>query len=122
MGKLGDIQPGLLTGWQMPLMKLNILSDLHLSCGALEIPRNDADIVILAGDIARPKEAVSWASGFAKPVLYVAGNREVYGASIVGASQDSFDDMLHGARLVCNPRGYAKDGDLQRKVQSRSKV
>ncbi len=30
----------------MSLMKLNILSDLHLSCGALEMPRNDADIVI----------------------------------------------------------------------------
>ncbi|MGH8604743.1 MAG: metallophosphoesterase, partial [Gammaproteobacteria bacterium] len=45
-------------------MKLNILSDLHLSLGALEIPENDADVVILAGDIARPKEAISWASGF----------------------------------------------------------
>lgn len=72
----------------MSLMKLNILSDLHLSCGALEMPRNDADIVILAGDIARPKEAVSWASGFAKPVLYVAGNHEFYGGSIVGASDE----------------------------------
>ena len=65
-------------------MKLHILSDLHLSLGALEIPRNDADAVILAGDIARPKEAVYWASGFAKPVLYVPGNHEFYGGSIAG--------------------------------------
>ena len=69
-------------------MKLNILSDLHLSLGALEIPRNDADAVILAGDIARPREAVSWASGFAKPVLYVPGNHEFYGGSIVCAAAE----------------------------------
>jgi predicted phosphodiesterase len=65
-------------------MKLNVLSDLHLSLGALAMPENDADAVILAGDIARPREALSWASGFAKPVLYVPGNHEFYGGSIAG--------------------------------------
>lgn len=63
-------------------MKLNILSDLHLSCGELPIPRNDADVVILAGDIAGPADAVKWASGFDKPVLYVPGNHEFYGSSM----------------------------------------
>lgn len=63
-------------------MKLNILSDLHLSGGELDIPRNDADVVILAGDIARPEQAVRWASGFDKPVLYVPGNHEFYGSSL----------------------------------------
>ncbi|MGI9078218.1 MAG: metallophosphoesterase [Gemmatimonadaceae bacterium] len=66
------------------VMKLNVLSDLHLSLGALEIPENDADAVILAGDISRPKEAASWASGFVKPVLYVPGNHEFYGSSTTG--------------------------------------
>jgi predicted phosphodiesterase len=65
-------------------MKLNILSDLHLSRSAFKISENDADAVILAGDIARPKEAVSWALNFAKPVLYVPGNHEFYGSSIAG--------------------------------------
>ena len=65
-------------------MKFNVLSDLHLSLGALEIPETDADAVILAGDIARPREAASWALGFAKPVLYVPGNHEFYGGSIAG--------------------------------------
>jgi predicted phosphodiesterase len=65
-------------------MKLHVLSDLHLSRGPLAIPENDADIVILAGDIARPKEAIAWASGFAKPVIYVPGNHEFYGGSIAG--------------------------------------
>jgi predicted phosphodiesterase len=65
-------------------MKLNVLSDLHLSLGALALPANDADAVILAGDIARPKEAIAWAAGFAKPVLYVPGNHEFYGGSVAG--------------------------------------
>jgi predicted phosphodiesterase len=65
-------------------MKLNILSDLHLSLGALPLPATDADAIILAGDIARPKEAVAWTRGFDKPVLYVAGNHEFYGGSIEG--------------------------------------
>lgn len=60
-------------------MKLNILSDLHLSRGELPLPANDADVVILAGDIARPAEAVAWASRLDKPVLYVPGNHEYYG-------------------------------------------
>jgi predicted phosphodiesterase len=63
-------------------MRLNVLSDLHLSRGPLAIPENDAEVVVLAGDIARPKEAIAWASGFAKPVLYVPGNHEFYGGSI----------------------------------------
>jgi predicted phosphodiesterase len=65
-------------------MKLNVLSDLHLSRGTLPLPETDADAVVLAGDIARPKEAIAWASGFAKPVLYVPGNHEFYGGSIAG--------------------------------------
>jgi len=66
-------------------MKLNVLSDLHLSCGTLEIPDNGADAIILAGDIARPAQAVAWALPLAKPVLYVPGNHESYGSSIEGA-------------------------------------
>ncbi|MCJ0761771.1 metallophosphoesterase [Variovorax terrae] len=65
-------------------MKLNLLSDLHLSQGALPRPCNDADVVVLAGDIARPDEAVAWASGFDRPVLYVPGNHEFYGGSLPG--------------------------------------
>jgi predicted phosphodiesterase len=65
-------------------MRLNVLSDLHLSRGALGIPQTDAEVVVLAGDIARPKEAVAWASGFDKPVLYVPGNHEFYGGSVEG--------------------------------------
>jgi len=77
---------------------LNILSDLHLSLGALKIPKNDADLVILAGDVARPKEAVAWASGFAKPTLYVPGNHEFYGGSIRG-TVDELKELCAGTGI-----------------------
>lgn len=63
-------------------MKLNILSDLHLSKGGLPLPGEGADLVILAGDVARPEPAIAWASRIARPVLYVAGNHEFYGGTI----------------------------------------
>lgn len=63
-------------------MKLNVLSDLHLSLGALDVPDNAADVVILAGDIARPADAMAWARNLRKPVFYVAGNHEFYGATL----------------------------------------
>jgi predicted phosphodiesterase len=66
-------------------MKLNILSDLHLSQGELLPPSNDADVVVLAGDIARPPEAIAWVSRLRKPVLYVPGNHEFYGGSVQGS-------------------------------------
>ena len=74
-------------------MKLNVLSDLHLSVGGMDRPRNDADVVVLAGDIARPRESAAWALGFDKPVLYVLGNHEFYGGSI--------EDTANELKLLC---------------------
>jgi predicted phosphodiesterase len=74
-------------------VKLNILSDLHLSQGALDVPRTDADVVILAGDVARPRDAVAWAAAIDRPVLYVPGNHEFYG--------DSIDGTLATLRALC---------------------
>ena len=79
-------------------MKLNILSDLHLGQGALDVPDNDADVVILAGDISRPREAVAWARGVDKPVLYVAGNHEFYGDSIDG-TLDTLGNLCEGTNV-----------------------
>lgn len=69
-------------------MKLHVLSDLHLNVAAFEAPETDADIVILAGDIARPKEAIAWASTVPKPLLYVPGNHEYYGGSMTSTVQE----------------------------------
>jgi predicted phosphodiesterase len=69
-------------------MKLNILSDLHLGFGAFDRPETDADVVVLAGDISRPREAAAWALRFDKPVVFVLGNHEFYGSSIDGAAEE----------------------------------
>lgn len=63
-------------------MKLNILSDLHIGFSALDTPLNDADVVVLAGDVAPPRQAAQWALRLKKPVVYVLGNHEFYGSSI----------------------------------------
>lgn len=63
-------------------MKLHILSDLHLRFGDLSPPATDAEVVILAGDLGRPREAIRWAYGLGKPVIYVPGNHEFYGGVI----------------------------------------
>ena len=79
-------------------MKLNILSDLHLSQSGLALPRNDADVVILAGDIARPAQALAWAAGFSRPVLYVPGNHEFYGGSLAGVAAE-LEQRCAGTRI-----------------------
>jgi predicted phosphodiesterase len=65
-------------------LKLQIVSDLHLSQGGLELPATQADVIVLAGDIARPREAMAWATSLGKPALYVPGNHEFYGGSLEG--------------------------------------
>ena len=65
-------------------MKLQIVSDLHLSLWPFELPATDADVVVVAGDVARPREAIDWLKAVRRPVLYVAGNHEFYGGSIDG--------------------------------------
>lgn len=67
-------------------MKVNILSDLHVGFSAHDTPLNDADLAILAGDIAPPRQAAQWAMRLTKPVVYVLGNHELYGSSIEAAT------------------------------------
>lgn len=64
------------------LMKLAILSDLHLSVAGMEVPNTDADVVVLAGDVGRPQQAIDWAKQFAQPVVFIPGNHEFYGSSL----------------------------------------
>lgn len=66
-------------------MKLHVLSDLHLAVRPMAPPSTDADVVVLAGDLGTPEQAVAWARSLAKPVVLVPGNHEYHGASIPGA-------------------------------------
>ena len=60
-------------------MRINYFSDIHLEFGPLDIPNNDADIIIAAGDIGIFSQGVKWLKKLNKPVVYVAGNHEFYG-------------------------------------------
>lgn len=68
------------------LMKLLILSDLHLDMAPMAVEQDgrridhDADVVVLAGDIDEGTRGLHWARrAFPdKPIVYVAGNHEFY--------------------------------------------
>lgn len=63
-------------------MRIQIVSDVHLSVWPFELPVTDADLVVVAGDVARPHDAIAWLTAIPARVLYVAGNHEFYGGSI----------------------------------------
>lgn len=65
-------------------MKLHILSDIHIEFGHFEIPETDADVIIIAGDVAEGKEGLNWilAHNIKKPIIYVPGNHEYYNHDI----------------------------------------
>jgi len=75
-------------------MKLHVLSDLHMGVRPFDAPATAADVVVLAGDIARPEAAIAWASALGKPVVYVPGNHEFYGGCIPGTLREL---KQHGA-------------------------
>jgi 3',5'-cyclic AMP phosphodiesterase CpdA len=67
-------------------VRLYVLSDLHLEREPFTPEGAHADVIVLAGDIARGTRGVDWARRWAqdRPVLYVAGNHEFYGHDLPG--------------------------------------
>lgn len=63
-------------------MKIALYSDLHLSVHPMDLPQTEADVVVLAGDLQRPAQAMAWARQWPQPVVYVAGNHEFYGSDL----------------------------------------
>lgn len=70
-------------------MKFQLASDLHLEHLARQFPgetlirpARQADVLVLAGDIANASEAVPLFADWPVPVLYVLGNHEAYGGCI----------------------------------------
>mgnify|MGYP003146672580 CR=1 FL=1 len=69
-------------------MKIALLSDIHLSMGSMAFPSTEADVTVLAGDVGRPVQAISWASAAEMPCLFVAGNHEFYGSDLVSTCSE----------------------------------
>ncbi|MBU1200789.1 metallophosphoesterase [Patescibacteria group bacterium] len=61
-------------------MKIHILSDIHNEFEEFKIPKTDADILILAGDIHVGAKGIDWITrqDVGVPVLYIIGNHEYY--------------------------------------------
>ena len=66
------------------VVRLYVLSDLHLERQGFTPPPVQADVVVLAGDISVGTRGIEWAREWAdgRPVLYVVGNHELYGHSL----------------------------------------
>ena len=79
-------------------MRIALLSDIHLSVNALPFPDVDADIVVLAGDIARPAAAIEWAKSCPLPVVYVAGNHEFYGSDLI-STYEHLNRLSQGTQI-----------------------
>lgn len=66
-------------------MRIQIASDLHLEVlqrsfpGYIPVEQSDADVLVLAGDIAKGADAVDLFAHWPVPVIYVHGNHEAYG-------------------------------------------
>lgn len=63
-------------------MKLHVLSDLHIEFSNYDIPIQNADVLVLAGDIGNGLSGIAFAKKYTKyykHVVYVAGNHEYYG-------------------------------------------
>jgi Icc-related predicted phosphoesterase len=80
-------------------MKLYVLSDLHVEFAAFSpAPEalEQADVVVLAGDIHNEAHVASWARATFgdKPILWVPGNHEYYG----GHWEESLHRMRKNAR------------------------
>jgi calcineurin-like phosphoesterase family protein len=69
-------------------MRIALLSDLHLSMHPFEPRRTDADVVVLAGDLGRPRAAIEFASRYEQPTLFVAGNHEHYGSDLASTGSE----------------------------------
>jgi predicted phosphodiesterase len=64
------------------MTKIQVLSDVHNEFASLTVPKTDADVVVLAGDIHVGPEAARWSGRLSRrlgiPVVLIAGNHEHY--------------------------------------------
>lgn len=86
-------------------MRIQYLSDLHLESWAFTLKvRPDADVLVLAGDIASAKHSVRFekllSETMGKPTIVIHGNHEFYDARM----EDVKEERLKICRRYCNVR------------------
>lgn len=69
-------------------MKISYFSDLHIDSNEYKAIQNDADVIVLAGDIGEGEIGLHWARAqFSQEIVYVLGNHEFYNAEIHACRQ-----------------------------------
>ncbi len=79
-------------------MKIQVVSDIHLEFGPMELEVDGAEVLVAAGDIGVGPGGAVWLSQFDLPVIYVAGNHEFWGQDFSGFLR-SMDDLTRGTSL-----------------------
>jgi predicted phosphodiesterase len=79
-------------------MKIALISDIHLSVCPLPLPQPDADVLVIAGDVARPAQAMEWARSTRVPTAYVVGNHEFYGSDL-STTYARFRELAEGTNV-----------------------
>ena len=84
-------------------MKLHVLSDLHMEILPYAIQVLDADVIVLAGDIAEGTSGVEWAATLLNStdahIIYIAGNHEFYHLDLKDTRQKMDDFCQQHTRL-----------------------
>ena len=106
-------------------MKIQLASDLHLEFlqrdfpgDRLITPHPDADVLVLAGDIASGTQAIDLFVDWPVPVIYVAGNHESYGKDI-NELESALRSKAHGTQVRylerdrCDFDGWAAAGSAE---------
>ena len=79
-------------------MNIQIISDVHLEFGTFEMPVNNCDVLIAAGDIGVGSEGLKWLQMLDVPVIYVAGNHEYWGFEIASLNS-ALSDMSKSSNV-----------------------
>lgn len=79
-------------------MRIQFFSDIHLEFGSFAVPPADAHVIVAAGDIGVGLAAVPWLTALGRPVIYIAGNHEYYGADF-GALQAQLAAATRGSNV-----------------------
>lgn len=93
-------------------MRLQIVSDLHLSQAPCELPDVGADLLVVPGDVERPQAAMAWARAQVLPVVFVAGNHEYYGSSLA-ATDRTLRDLARDSRVTVLDCGEWRYGGVR---------
>ncbi len=94
-------------------MRLHILSDLHLEFSDYAPDNTRADVIVLAGDIDQGTQGIGWVKRHfpKKPVVYVMGNHEFYGHSMLPLMEEC-QEATKGGNIHILENQSIKIGDI----------